>query len=361
MTAIYGWIHREPPALPGTSHRPVSSAGAPKSALTLPSPAPDIEKRQQEHLATLRSQWHRLLDRIKAAGGGDDYDYDDIRKEIDNLVSTSVAQLLSSDEMAELQAMLTELGHWDMNEEMNTQIALLLAQGGPLAHSARERLVRMESPTLRNIWSYAAGAGCNETEFGKLLAALKSPGDIINARFGSFKALAAREPLKAVRSALDLIQAGAGNSGYTHTVLKDIIDAAPADADFAAMEQLLIPKGRKDSDPRYQAHEHLFSAWAKHDPVAAANYIAANDSRLPVELMGVVAQEVLQKDVRTGMEWVQNLEPGKYRDRALEAVVPFIQLEYSKECVDLINQIDDAQLRNTTMRRFEARGERRGG
>ena len=268
------------------------------------------------------------------------------------LAEETVGSLLCSEELILLIRFLDE------REIYNTlEVVADAAFKSERAAEARQLLLELSDKWAgyRQAWSFAAGRDTPPEDFDAFHAALalKEPGSAQEALLGRNQRLSSSDPEAAIRSTLEVLE-GSLESSSRGLSLHNLMRKLPANVDFARMESLLPevdPNLRLD--PVNQGRVILFERWGNKDPAAAVNYLISSPDRLSPSLIEPIIAFVMPKDRAAGIEWIQELPAGPYRDLALGASLRSL-FGYAEEARKIPPLISDPAIKEDALRTLRA-------
>ncbi|MDB4569981.1 hypothetical protein N9105_02040 [Akkermansiaceae bacterium] len=194
------------------------------------------------------------------------------------------------------------------------------------------------------------GEACSAEEYEQLVRLSSDPAVIANLELGSTLKLVQSDPIAAIQSTLDYYQK---RKSGAQTILGQLFQRLPSETDFAAVDALL-PSSQRDGDTAHHQLASLISAWGKADPGAAANHLVGNPDRSPLEMMRSAVADYAREHTDEAIICVQEFPTGPYFDVAVSAVVDQIGDTRFEEARDLTAGIEDAEIRNDSVRRIDA-------
>jgi hypothetical protein len=222
----------------------------------------------------------------------------------------------------------------------------------PTNLDARRNLVQSLNEKLggriAHTWCRYAGEGSSPEEAESLATLLEDLGWRSSLEFGRNRALAETQPLTAVKATLAwLYEASVKPRVYDE--LPEIIKQFPADADFAAIEQVMPLSGNVRSPSLDYARSLLFQQWGKSDPAGAANYVVSNSDRVGSEVMANVVQNFSLEHPAEAIQWIQEFPQGPYFDSAASMVILQIAQDYPDTARELAELIVDETTRSKAL------------
>ena len=291
-----------------------------------------------------------------------------ITQEHKQLAHDSIETLLCGSETLELLKFMEnhEMGYGGVYL-LNQAVSELLRS--PRAAEARTSLIDAlnegevvktnENPLEQ--WCYEAGRGCTDDELKQFSAEIENPSFRLSALLGRNLAMADTDARKAVSSTLTLLAEKGNGCGMDGQSLSDQIAKLPSDSDFQEIERLFpveSEENRSAHSPIWRGYGVIFTRWAREDPAAAANYVMANSERVGADKIIGIATIVALGDPLVAVDWVQTFPQGPYFDRAVSAVIPYINDGYIKESLELAAMIGDPTLRGQAIQKTKIKQER---
>jgi RNA polymerase sigma factor (sigma-70 family) len=325
---------------------------------------PPIDRRAE--LERLKGKWVEILARGK---GGDE------EKKV--LAKESAELLLCSVEAVELLRFLKTddpSNFWNNDSIIDEVSNRLASKDDPEARKllldAAERVLAAadKEPDFRSAissWSKAAAQSCSATALAELRDGLKDPQFAQEALFGYNTVLMRTDPEAAVRTTVEVLQAGRMSMTTAGSISSLFSEALPPDTDFAKLEGMFPAdpvsgewQRFPGADPFENGRKALFKKWVEADPAAAANHVIAHPDRLGPEWMGDIIAAYSEKNAAGVAAWVSQFPPGPYFDAAAHRVAFYTKKDFfagnntPDEAKALILRIGDPKIREDALKEF---------
>jgi hypothetical protein len=325
---------------------------------------PPIDRKAE--LERLKGKWVEIL----ARGKGGDEEKKVLAKESAELLLCSVEavellRFLKTDDPSNFwnnDSIIDEVSHrLASKDDPEARKLLLDAAGSVLAAADKE-------PDFRSAissWSKAAAQSCSATALAELRDGLKNPQFAQEALFGYNTVLMRTDPEAAVRTTVEVLQAGRMSMTTDGCISSLFSEALPPDTDFAKLESMFPAdpvsgewQRFPGADPFKNGRKALFKKWVEADPAAAANHVIAHPDRLGPEWMGDIIAAYSEKNAAGVAAWVSQFPPGPYFDAAAHRVAFYTKKDFftgnntPDEANALILRIGDPKIREEALNEF---------
>jgi RNA polymerase sigma factor (sigma-70 family) len=215
--------------------------------------------------------------------------------------------------------------------------------------------------SYRETWSKAAGKSCPDEEFDSFCLALNSSSCAQEALFGRNERLLGTDPVAALASTLESLEADVPSDSRTGSLLHLFEQNLPPGVNFENLEKLLPPGNRQaekgswqhSGDPVSGGREKLFEKWAKVDSIAAADYVVANPDRCPPKLIQTISKTLNLNDPAIATKWVEHFPAGPHFDAAADEAVWNLAMDHPDEALRLASRISDPKVKERALQRVD--------